>query len=149
MSGSCGEKEYPQKHTVRRPRMSKKNVQKKERTLPTVERTIMNKRATVIFWCDGTKTVVKRRKGEKQNRELAVLYAIAEKALGSKKARTEFIENVTDGKYENECEGCSHALGEAIPCDSDIDEIFGDILAGIIGENIRETNRFLFGGRAV
>ena len=46
MSGSCGEKEYPQKHTVRRPRMSKKNVQKKERTLPTVERTIMNKRAT-------------------------------------------------------------------------------------------------------
>lgn len=89
--------------------MSKKNVQKKERTLPTVERTIMNKRATVIFWCDGTKTVVKRRKGEKQNRELAVLYAIAEKVLGGKKARSEFIEAVTDGKYENECECCRTA----------------------------------------
>lgn len=130
--------------------MGKKNVQKKaERILPTVDHTIMNKRATVIFWCDGTKTVVKRRKGEKQNRELAVLYAIAEKALGGKKARSEFIENVKDGRYENECEGCSHALGEAIPCDSDMDEIFGDVLAGIIGQNAREMNRFLFGGRAV
>lgn len=135
--------------------MSKKNVQKKERTLPTVERTIMNKRATVIFWCDGTKTVVKRRKGEKQNRELAVLYAIAEKVLGGKKPRSEFIEAVTDGKYENECEGCSHALGEAIPCDSGADELdeFFDAMSDdekkrfdAFCESIDKTRRFIFGG---
>lgn len=81
-----------------------------ERLIPRVERVIVNKRATVVFWEDGDKIVVRRRKGDKQSREVAVLYAIAEKALGSKTKRSAFIEAVASGEgepaEERECRYC-------------------------------------------
>ena len=45
----------------------------------TVKKIIYNDPATVVFWEDGTKTVVKRSKGEKNNHYTAFCAALAKK----------------------------------------------------------------------
>ena len=45
----------------------------------TVKKIIYNDPATVVFWEDGTKTVVKRSKGEKNNHYAAFCAALAKK----------------------------------------------------------------------
>lgn len=74
---------------------------------------------------------------------------------GGKKARSEFIEAVTDGKHENECECCISLLGDVLPCDSGADELdeFFDAMSDdekkrfdAFCESIGKTRRFIFGG---
>lgn len=50
---------------------------------------IFNDPATIVFWLDGTKTVVKAQKGEKFDPEKGLMAAITKKALGN------------EGKYYN------------------------------------------------
>lgn len=52
--------------------------------LPEIKQVIYNKPATIIFWDDGTKTVVKCQKGDKYNKEKGFAMAVAKKALGNK-----------------------------------------------------------------
>lgn len=52
--------------------------------LPTVEKVIFNKPATIVYWSDGDKTVVKATKGDKYDKEKGLLIAIAKKLMGSK-----------------------------------------------------------------
>lgn len=69
---------------------SRKEVRKKmeitqwaSRT-PSIDRVIFNGSATIVFWNDGEKTVVKRSEGEADDREKAILTAFALKMLGGK-----------------------------------------------------------------
>ena len=48
-----------------------------------VDHIIYNDPATIVFWKDGTKTVVKRAKGEKFNKYYAFCAALAKKAFGN------------------------------------------------------------------
>lgn len=50
--------------------------------LPKIAKVIFNKPATIVFWEDGTKTIVKTAKGEKFTKYGGVTNAIAKKALG-------------------------------------------------------------------
>lgn len=56
----------------------------KEATKLKIKNVIFNKPATIVFWLDGTKTVVKAQPGEKYDAEKGLALAIAKKALGNK-----------------------------------------------------------------
>ena len=45
---------------------------------------IFNKPATIVFWADGTKTVVKCQEGDAYSKETGLAMAIAKKVLGNK-----------------------------------------------------------------
>ena len=51
--------------------------------IPAIEKVIFNKPATIVFWSDGTKTVVKAQKGDKFNKEKGLAMAIAKKSFGN------------------------------------------------------------------
>lgn len=48
-----------------------------------IDRVLFNKPATIVFWADGTKTVVKCRKGDKWDAEKGLAMACAKKLLGN------------------------------------------------------------------
>ena len=52
--------------------------------LPKITNVIFNNPATIVFWEDDTKTVVKCQKGDKYDKEHGLAVAIAKKALGNK-----------------------------------------------------------------
>ena len=58
--------------------------QKRENKIPEITRVIFNKPATIVFWADGTKTVVKSQGKEKYDKEKGLAMAISKKALGNK-----------------------------------------------------------------
>jgi len=49
-----------------------------------IKNIIRNDKATIIFWKDGTKTVVKLQNNDTYDKETALVWAIAKKALGNK-----------------------------------------------------------------
>lgn len=52
--------------------------------MPKIEKVIFNPPATIVFWSDGTKTVVKCDDGEFFDREKGLAMAISKKTLGNK-----------------------------------------------------------------
>lgn len=54
-----------------------------ERVVPLIEKVIFNEPATIVFWSDGTKTVVKAN-DEPFDREKGLAMAIAKKAMGNR-----------------------------------------------------------------
>lgn len=70
-----------------------------EENLP--KRYIINKGATILFWEDGTKTVVKRAKGDEYNKILGFLWAYFQKRSGlSKTKANEYIRNLVEKEEE-------------------------------------------------
>lgn len=58
---------------------------------------IINKKATILFWEDGTKTIVKRSKDDEYNKRLAFLTAYFQKHCGlSKTKANEYLDNLLD-----------------------------------------------------
>lgn len=51
---------------------------------PFIVDVIFNEPATIVFWSDGTKTVVKTQNGEKFDKEKGLAMAIIKKSLGNK-----------------------------------------------------------------
>lgn len=48
-----------------------------------IKKVIFSGPCTIVLWTNGDKTVVKRAEGDKNDREVAVLYAIAKKKFGN------------------------------------------------------------------
>lgn len=69
------------------------------RMTPIIKKVIFNPPATIIFWSDGTKTVVKAQDGEPFDPEKGMAIAIAKKALGNKHDYYDKIKKWTK-KYE-------------------------------------------------
>lgn len=55
----------------------------KWRSKYNIEKVIFNNPATIVFWEDGTKTVVKRQKGDRWDKEKGIAMAIAKKLYGN------------------------------------------------------------------
>lgn len=53
--------------------------------IPEIEKIVFNEPATIIFWKDGTKSIVKARDGEPYDAEKGIAMAIAKKALGNQR----------------------------------------------------------------
>lgn len=62
----------------------------------TPKRIVKNGPALVVFWEDGTKTVVKRKKGEQDNVYHAFTAALAKKLYGSNSAINRIVDGVID-----------------------------------------------------
>lgn len=52
--------------------------------IPKIKKVIFNKPATIVFWSDDTKTVVKRQKGDRYNKEKGLAMAFVKKIYGNK-----------------------------------------------------------------
>ena len=58
---------------------------------------IINKEATILFWNDGTKTIIKRKNDDEYNKILGFLWAYFQKTSGlSKTKANEYIKNLLD-----------------------------------------------------
>lgn len=62
----------------------------------TPDRIIKSGRATIVFWNDGNKTVVKRQNGEPDDPYLAFLAALGKKIYGSNSAIKRLITEKTE-----------------------------------------------------
>lgn len=52
--------------------------------MPEITKVVFNDPATIVFWDDGSKTVVKCQDGDTYSKETGLVFAIAKKALGNK-----------------------------------------------------------------
>ena len=62
------------------------NIKPRNRKIPEIKNVIFNDPATIVFWADGTKTVVKKQKEDKKkkfDKEKGLVMAIAKKALSN------------------------------------------------------------------
>ena len=77
--------------------ISDKPYVKVKTTLP--ERYIINEGATILFWRDGTKTIVKRSKEDEYNKILGFLWAYFQKTSGlSKSKANDYLKGIVDYK---------------------------------------------------
>lgn len=58
-----------------------------------IQRVIFNNPATIVYWTDGTKTVVKCQEGDEYRKETGLAMAIAKKHLGNKGNYNEVFKN--------------------------------------------------------
>lgn len=74
---------------------------RKEKKVPQIERVIFNAPATIVFWKDGTKTVVKAQGDDEFDPEKGLAMAICKKSLGNERDYYEvFLKHV--GRYEKQ-----------------------------------------------
>ena len=80
------------------------------RVIPDIERVIFSGKATVVFWADGTKTVVKAY-AEEIDHEKGLAMAITKKAMGNRGNYYNKIKKIVDvakreqaEKFYNDCE---------------------------------------------
>ena len=66
--------------------------------IPRIKKVIFNKPATIVFWEDNTKTVVKTQNGEAYDPEKGLAMAITKKALGNKGNYFNEIKKWTNGR---------------------------------------------------
>ena len=77
--------------------ISNKPYIKKLTNLPN--RYIINDGATILFWSDGTKTIVKRSKEDEYNKILGFLWAYFQKTSGlSKSKANDYLKGIVDYK---------------------------------------------------
>lgn len=70
----------------------------------SIEDVIFNDPATIVFWADGTKTVVKCQENDTFDPEVGLAMAIAKKVLGNKGNYCNTIKKWTDKYYEKQKE---------------------------------------------
>lgn len=71
------------------------NPDHKSESTAILKRYIIKKDATILFWSDNTKTVVRRGKKEKFDKRIAFLYAYWQKVSGmSKTQANKFLDNL-------------------------------------------------------
>lgn len=79
------------------PKINIDNFFKKEDKNKIPEKYIINKNATILFWEDGTKTVIKRNSEDEYDKKLAFLIAYFQKYSGlSKTQANKYLDNLLD-----------------------------------------------------
>ena len=61
--------------------------------LPKPKKVMFNDPATIVFWEDGTKTVVKRAADEPDDKELAIMYCVFKKVIGNRHQTEKYIKS--------------------------------------------------------
>ena len=79
----------------------------------TIENVIFNEPATIVFWADGSKTVVKCGEGDNFDPEKGLAMAIAKKYLGNKGRYFNTIKKWTEPYYEKE-EAIEKAISDTL-----------------------------------
>lgn len=66
------------------------------------KKVIFNDPATIVIWNDGTKTIVKRREGEPDDKEKAIMYCILKKLCGNKATMDRYLKLFLKEEESNE-----------------------------------------------
>ena len=76
------------------------------------DRYIINKGATILFWADGTKTIVKRSKDDEYNKRLGFLTAYFQKTSGMSKSKAnKYLDSlIEEGSNSNESSNSSRKI---------------------------------------
>ena len=82
---------------------NKKDEVNKMKEKFTPKRILFNDPATIVFWKDGTKTVVKRSPGEEFNAYTAFCAALAKKIFGNNSAVNRIVKSGTDQHKKDMC----------------------------------------------
>lgn len=61
-----------------------------------IKRVIFNGPATIVFWLDGTKTVVKCAKGETNDKKTSILWAYAKKICGTSSHMNKVLDKLVE-----------------------------------------------------
>ena len=69
-----------------------KNYSQKD--IPALTKVISSDPATIVFWDDGTKTVVKCQEGDTYSAKVGILYAVIRKCIGEGKSYHNFLEQI-------------------------------------------------------
>lgn len=78
-----------------------------------IKKIIFNNPATIVYWEDGTKTVVKCGDGDTWDKEKGLAMCFTKKALGNKGNFNEKIKKyLKDDVYENTCTGRTIGMDE-------------------------------------
>lgn len=102
---------------------------------PEIKDVIFNDPATIVFWTDGTKTVVKCQEGDEFDPEKGLTMAIAKKVYGNKGSYCNVIKKWVEPYYEKqaETEALAHELtvkfDGGILC-KNLKDLFGPIRTG-------------------
>lgn len=64
---------------------------------PDIDRVIVHKPAVVVYWKDGTKTVVKKQKGDKWDPEKGVAMAVCKRLWGNTGRYNDVIRRALEG----------------------------------------------------
>ena len=86
-------------------------------TLPPIDKIIFNNPATIVFWNDGTKTVVKCMKNQEFNAYYGVACTIMKKYFGNNSSAKAFIDRFRDNDLKKTIEvfgGCNVQLGTIV-----------------------------------
>lgn len=78
------------------------------KTALVIKKVIFNDPATIVFWTDGTKTVVKCQDGDEFDPEKGLAMAIVKKVFGNQSNYFNEIKKWTDKYYEEHLEDCSN-----------------------------------------
>ena len=70
--------------------------------LPKPKKIIFHDPATIVFWEDGTKTVVKKTENDTDDREKAVMFAILKKVCGSRGNMNRYLKSFKEDKSNEE-----------------------------------------------
>lgn len=81
--------------------------------LPSITNVIFNDPATIVFWADGTKTVVKCQEGDIYSPETGLAMAISKKALGNQGNYCEVFKKWLPEEPEQESTGLYEAFMKA------------------------------------
>ena len=81
---------------------------KEHSILPEIKDVKFNPPATIIFWADNTKTVVKTQEGDDFDPEIGMAMAISKKAYGNKGLYYNHIKKWTDKYYEENADKVSN-----------------------------------------
>lgn len=79
-------------------------------SIPAIQNVIFNDPATIVFWADGTKTVVKCQEGDIYSPETGLAMAISKKALGNKGNYCEVFKKWLPEEPEQESTGLYEAF---------------------------------------
>lgn len=87
------------------------------KALPLIDKIIFNNPATIVFWSDGTKTVVKCMKNQEFNTYYGVACAIMKKYFGNNSSAKAFIDGFRDNDLKETVEvfgECNARLGTIV-----------------------------------
>ena len=119
--------------------------------MPSIKNVIFNDPATIVFWNDGTKTIVKAQDGDTFDPEKGLAMAISKKALGNKGNYCETFkkwlpeEDANDNKLEEEYDNTeiltAKQLAEKIG--SSVSTVLRDCRRGLHPGAIKVDNKWL------
>lgn len=89
---------------------------------PSIKKVIFNNPATIVYWTDGSKTVVKCQDGDTYSKETGLALCLAKKAMGNKGNYNDIFRKwIPEEKNEDHfCSNCKYAYSSDYgePCDS-------------------------------